>query len=322
MRLGCRYGPTSFFLERVVHWQHHSGLTGLPVGPEACGVPGTVFLKPVDVATVRVTDGYFRYTDDIVYFVTDQPAGDLLESLDELLAERGLRRGVDKTEVHQDPAAALEAIERRLFASLSNRLSSGSPFAMRAVKREFVHDVVEGMGNARDFRWYLRVFLNRGDPFAIRWLTADWSRFNVDPRVSADYMSRCGLTDSDVVGRAMEQLARPASNDMAGTDLHLLRAFREACMGADERRTFEQVANDPARPSQVRCWAWSAAAASAGFDVESAAEAAAEEVDPAIRRGIVLSLHGKSSRGRNWALREIARKHVETAPACAWALAA
>jgi hypothetical protein len=322
MRIGCRYGPTSFFLERVLHWQHHDGLTGIPVGPEACGVPGTVYLKPVDVAMLRSTDGYFRYTDDIVYFVAERTAGDLLATLDESLLERGLRRGVDKTEVHHDQAAALEAIERRLFASLSNGLSNRSPVVMRAVKREFMHDVVEEMGNARDFRWYIKVFSNRGDPFALRWLTADWKRFNVDPRVSADYISRCGLGDSEVVGRAVERLASVPSDEMASADLHLLRAFSQASMGTDERHTFERVANDPARPSQVRCWAWSAAAAAAGFNVEETAEAAVEEQDPAIRRGMVLSMHGKSGRGTPWALRDIARKHPETAPACAWALAA
>jgi hypothetical protein len=36
----------------------------------------------------------------------------------------------------------------------------------------------------------------------------------------------------------------------------------------------------------------------------------------------VLSLRGKTSRGRGWALRDIAQKHPETAPACIWALAA
>lgn len=322
MRMGCRYGPTAFFLERVLHWQRYSGLRGLPVGPESSHVPGTVFLKPVDVAMMRATDGYFRYTDDIVYFVADRRAGDLLDKLDENLAERGLRRGIDKTEVHHDPAAALEAIERRLFASLSNGLSSGSPLAMGAVKREFVHDVVEGLGNVRDFRWYIRVFLNRGDAFAMRWLTEDWTRFNIDPRVSADYMSRCGLADSEVVGRAIDMLGMPSNTEMAGVDLHLLRVFRQLSMGVEEMRTFERVANDVTRPSQVRCWAWSAASNSAGFDVEAAVEAAAEEGDPAIRRGIVLSMRGKSSRSRKWALRDIARKHPETAPACAWALAA
>jgi len=322
MRIGCRYGPTSFFLERVLHWQHHDGLTGIPVGPEACGVPGTVYLKPVDVAMLQSTDGYVRYTDDIVYFVAERTAGDLLATLDESLAERGLRRGVDKTEVHHDQAAALEAIERRLFASLANGLSNRSPVVMRAVKREFMHDVVEEMGNARDFRWYIKVFSNRGDPFALRWLTADWKRFNVDPRVSADYISRCGLGDSEVVGRAIEKLASVPSDEMAGADLHLLRAFSQASMGTDEGHTFERVANDPTRPSQVRCWAWSAAAAAAGFNVEATAEAAVEEPDPAIRRGMVLSMRGKSGRGTTWALRDIARKHPETAPACAWALVA
>jgi hypothetical protein len=322
MRMGCRYGPTAFFLERVLHWQHYSGLKGLPVGPDSSHIPGTAFLKPVDIAMQRATDGYYRYTDDIVYFVTDPAAGDLLATLDEGLAELGLRRGVDKTEVHHDPAAAREAIDRRLFASLSNGLSSGSPVAMRAVRREFVHDIVEGAGNVRDFRWYLRVFLNRGDPFAMRWLTEDWGRFNIDPRVSADYMSSCGFADSEVVGRALDKLTLPANAEMAGADLHLLRAFRQLSMGGDERRTFERVANDVARPAQVRCWAWSAASNSAGFDVEAAAEAAAEETDSAIRRGIVLSMRGKSSRSRNWALRDIARKHPETAPACAWTLAA
>jgi hypothetical protein len=322
MAIRCRYGPTSFFLERVLHWQIHDGLKGLPVGPEACGVPGTIFLRPVDLRLQGFTDGYFRYTDDIVYFVAAPSAGDLLNVMDEALDERGLVRGIDKTEVHDDPAMALEAIERRLFASLSNGLSNHSPLAMRALKRAFLHDVVEGMGNTRDFRWYIKVFANRGDPFALRWLTADWEHFNVDPRASADYIAKCGRSDSEVVGRAMEKLAMPATGEMAGADLHLLRIFSQTAMGVTERQTFERVANDATRPSQVRCWAWSAASAAAGFDAEAAAEAAVEERDPAIRRGIVVSLRGKSSRSRKWALRHIARKHPETAPACGWAVAA
>ncbi|HEV2033234.1 MAG TPA: hypothetical protein VGU71_03385 [Candidatus Dormibacteraeota bacterium] len=271
---------------------------------------------------IQLTDGYFRYTDDIVYFVNDPHVGDLLSVFDEALSERGLMRGVDKTEVHDDPLAAREAIERRLFASLSNGLSSRSPFAMRAVKREFIHDVVEGARIARDFRWYLRVFSNRGDPFAMRWLVDDWNRFNIDPRTSADYLSRCGLADPDVVGRALEKLAAHATNSMDGTDVHLLRVFSKTTMGADARKVFEAVAVHAGRAPEVRSWAWSAAAACDGFNAEDAAEAAAEEKDPAVRRGIVLTLRDRNSRSRNWALRDIARKHPETAPACAWALAA
>lgn len=318
----CRYGPTAFFLERVLYWQLHGGLKGLPVGPEACAIPGTIFLKRVDDEMIPVTDGYYRYTDDIVYFVNHPGLGDLLPVFDAALGERGLMRGVEKTEVHDDPIAAREAIERRLFASLSNGLSNGSPFAMRAVKREFINEVVEGAGNARDFRWYVRVFSNRGDPFAMHWLVEDWNRFNIDPRTSADYFSRCGLSDHDLVDRAIEKLGRVSTDSTAGTDVHLLRVFSRTSMGADERKVFESMAVDPGRAPEVRSWAWAAAAACSGFSADDAVEAAAEEKDPAVRRGTVLALRGKPSRIRNWALRDIARKYSETAPACTWALAA
>jgi len=320
--LRCRYGPTAFYLERILHWQQRQGLKGLPVGPEASHVPGTAFLKPVDVAMLPLTDGYFRYTDDIVYFVADPGLGDLLSTLDASLGERGLMRGMDKTEVHDDPIAAREAIDRRLFASLSNGLSSRSPLAMRAVKREFIRDVVEGQGNARDFRWYIQVFANRGDPFAVRWLVSDWDRFNIDPRKSSDYVASCGLDDPEVVGRAMERLSASNADTMSGTELHLLRVFSQVETGNDERRLFEKVAMDSSRPIDVRSWAWMAAASAAGFGAEAAAEAAVEESDPAIRRAIVLSLRGKTSRSRNWALKDVARKHPDAAVACAWALAA
>jgi hypothetical protein len=321
---GCRYAPARSFLERIMWWQDHCGLKGLPVGPEACGVAGAFYLRPVDAVLIPTTDGYFRYTDDIVYFTTTVANGEsMLDVLDDVLADLKLRRGIDKTEIHRDPQSACEAIERRLLASLSNGLTNVGVAVMPAVLDAFMREVLPDPGAAVPmFRWFLRTFTNRSDKSALQYVTRTWSLFNVDPKVSADYVGKCGLDDAEIVDSVMLKLEQPAANSTDGADLHLLRVLGGRPWGSDEGRVFERIAEDNRRRWPVRAWAWRARACAAGYRAQRATEAAMEEPDPNVRRAIILTLKGRPGRGTKWFLREFASRYPEHEPTVAWTLAA
>lgn len=320
----CEYGPACFFLERVMWWQDQCGLTGLPVGPEACGVAGAFYLLPADQILVPITDGYYRYTDDIIYFTGAAAGGDsMLDVVDDVLRDLKLQRGTDKTEIHDDPRTAREAIQRRLLASLSNELTNVGMAVMPAVRDAFIKDVLPNPGAAAPiFRWYLRTFTNRSDKSALQYVTSDWDLFNVDPRVSSKYVGECGLDEAQIVDRVLRKLEQPSTDGTDGTDLHLLRILCARAWGSDEGRVFEQIAEDGSRRWPVRAWAWRARAKSAGYSTERAAEAALDETNPHVRRAIMLTLKGRSGSSTKWFLRQIASRYPEHAPTVAWTMAA
>lgn len=323
--VGCDFGPASFLLEWLMRLQDRHRVVGLPVGAEACGILGTFFLHPVDSALQRFTDRYFRYTDDIVYFVPSGSPVNLLDVLDEALAKLGLVRGVEKTGIYEDPEEAREAVEKRLLASLSNAVSNRVPGNMVSVRRSWVREVLEAPDDRSTiamYRWFLTTFKNKRDPFALDVLTRDWTLFGRDPRVSSAYLAECGLDRQRFVDRAFEKLGRPAASETDAIDLHLLRVIGGRAWGAAEAALFRRVAADPERQPIIRAFAWRAGVRSHAHSEDEAMEAAVEEQNATVRRAATLTLPGKGARGRKFRLREIARRRPELEHTTEWLAAA
>src|SRR5207247_6500344 len=96
----AQYGPTSFFLERVMFWQDRGELQGLPVGPEACAIPGTAYLTPLDHVLRREAAGFYRCTGDVICF---SDRGDVLDKVDGSVEEIGLERSARMRDIDRDP---------------------------------------------------------------------------------------------------------------------------------------------------------------------------------------------------------------------------
>lgn len=314
------YGPTAFFLERVMWWQDHCGLEGLPVGPEACAIPGTAYLAPLDNVLRRFAAGFYRYTDDVIYFSNQ---GDLFEEIDAAVEELGLKRSIGKTDVYRDPDKAREAIRRRSLDYLGGVLDRLGKAGLRKVRAAFEDEILQAEKvDVTSYRWLLRALGNHGDAFAVAPLIASVDLMNIDPRTAAEYLRKAGRGSTAVVDRAVDVVASEKSLDTDALRVHLMKLISGTDCGRAGREACEAVAQSKDERSDVRGWAWTAMARSDGYSPDRAFEAALEERDEVVSRAGVLTLRGKDARSKKWLARDYVRRHPLNRPAAAWAGAA
>ncbi len=220
---GCDAEATAFFVDRVERWQRRDSVQGLPIGPEACGIPGTAFLIPVDRQVAAVTDGSYRFTDDMVLFpAAGNDHAAVLRTLDDALEPLHLSRSKDKTFVYEDRLEAIEAVDRILLAYLGSALGLWGGRALGKVRAAYTEVIEGGRLDPTYHRWFVRTFTHYRDPYALDIVALDQEVFDLDPRVSADYVEECGLDRQYIVDTVMDRL-RERDDMSAGARLHALR---------------------------------------------------------------------------------------------------
>ena len=316
----AQYGPTSFFLERVMFWQDRGELQGLPVGPEACAIPGTAYLTPLDHVLRREAAGFYRYTDDVIYFSN---RGDLFEKVDGIVEELGLERSARKTDIYRDPDQAREAIRRRSLDYLGGVLDRLGKAGLRKVRAAFEEQILQAETiDVTSYRWLLRTLGNHKDAFAVGSLLEKVEFMNIDPRTAAEYLRKAGLRFGGVVDRVVDVVRTESSADADALRVHLIKLVSGTDCGRAGLDVFEGVAEDNDARPDVRAWAWTAAKNCDGFDPDRAFEAAMEERDELVSRAGALTLRGKDVKSKKWLARDYARRHPVNRPAAAWAGAA
>lgn len=315
----CLYGPMSFFIERVLRWQDSCGLRGLPVGPEACGIPGTVYLAPLDEVLAEFSLAHYRYTDDTIYF---SAGGTLLREVDEALESLGLERSIDKTEEHYDPRSAREAIRKGLLDYLGRAVNIRPRVGLRRTAEAFEAEVVAAeKPDVRTKRWTLRTLGNHRDPAAVETLLRNRSVANLDPRATAAYLGDVATIRPELLDGAVAHIEEVGRLDlMAALRLHLLRLVSLHDAGEAAGRVCGAVAEDSLERPEVRAWAWQAAVAN-GYPITRALEAAMDEPDGLVSRGAVVTLRDRYLRGRGWLAREYGRRRPQYRPAGEYAAA-
>jgi hypothetical protein len=314
------YGPTAFFLERVMWWQDHCKLQGLPVGLEACGIPGTAYLAPLDGLLRELAVGFYRYTDDVIYFSN---RGALFDEVDALVESLGLQRSRRKTDVFSEPDKARDAIRRRSLDYLGVVLDVLGEEGLRKVRGAFEEEVAQAVNvDVTSYRWLLRTLGNHGDSFAADTLLNRIDLLNIDPRTAGEYLRKAGLKVEGAIDRVVEAIGSDCSEDTDALRVHLMKLASGTDCGRTGREVFETVAESTDEPPEVRAWAWMAAARSDGFAADRAFEAAMEERDELVSRAGVLTMRGKDVRSKKWLTNDYARRHPANRPAAAWAGAA
>jgi hypothetical protein len=314
------YGPTSFLLERVMWWQDHCGLQGLPVGPEACAIPGTAYLAPLDGLLRRVAANFYRYTDDVIYFSN---RGTLVEEVDAVLEDLGLQRSIGKTNAYTDPAEAREAIRRRSLDYLGGMLDRSGKAALRKIRAAFEEEVAHAAKvDVTSFRWLLRSLGNHNDAFAVDSLLSRVELMNLDPRTTAEYLGKAGWGVPDTMDRVIGSVASGRSDNTDALRVHLMKLASDKDAGTGGRRVFETLAENEEERSDVRAWGWKSAGQCGGFSADRAFDAAMEERDELVSRAAVLTLRGKDVKSKRWLTNEYARRHPINRPAAVWAGAA
>lgn len=122
---------------------------GLPVGPEASGLLGNLFLTDVDAALVHLVSGHVRYTDDSwVFLRTEDDWTPLVDQYESTAIALGLRLNLDKVAIHLKRDENLQdVIQNERIASMT---AAGSPYVGPEQAVEELEDQL-GAGDSIDW---------------------------------------------------------------------------------------------------------------------------------------------------------------------------
>lgn len=302
-KCGCLGHGSKVILKIFREWQLREELQGIPIGPEVSAVIGNFFLSPLD--NVLETNGlqHLRWSDDILTFgPTTSNCEHSIAVIDEVLSELRLTRSRAKTLRFDNVFDARNNVDDYLLTSLTELFKENEDGnATNAVRRAFDVQLVNNPKvDPRRFRWIIRTLLNKHDPYGCRSLARAPSLMNVDPILAGQYLGEVALSgkrlkDTGVVDAILRRLSAPAEDQFDGLDLHLLNAVRHRGFGDAEAKEFRSLATDVARRWPVRIYAWAAYIKSTQRYSELM-EAATEEKIPQLRRGMIASLKGQSTR--------------------------
>jgi hypothetical protein len=293
----CFTPAAAFIFNIYKKWQSRDALQGLPIGPEASGVLGNIFLRPIDSSLEAKGYEHLRWCDDILIFgPTISNCAGSLALIDKELSRLGVSRSIKKTHPFDNVSDARRNLSDYWLNSLSNVLHVGNDIGRAAVCHAYDSKI---KGNpeveTRRFRWILRTLKNKNDAYACASLGCDPSLMNVDPKESGEYLATVGLKDNICLNGIMDRLSKPAQDLFDALDLHLLRALKRRKFGQAEAKEFKRIATDPSRRWPVRVYGW-AAYVRTTQDYSDLMEAARAETVLPLRRGLVASLKGHPSR--------------------------
>lgn len=293
----CFTPAADFIFNIYKKWQSRDRLQGLPIGPEASGVLGNIFLRPIDTLLEAHRYEHLRWCDDILIFGrTISNCAGSIGLVDNELSKLGVSRSITKTHPFDNVSDARRNLSDYWLNSLSNVIHVDNDVGREAIRGAYDSKIkgnpeVEG----RRFRWVLRTLKNKNDPYACASLARDPSLMNVDPKESGEYMAMVGLRDSVCVNGIMDRISKPAQDLFDALNLHLLKALKGRRFGQAEAKEFKRIATDSSRRWPVRVYGW-AAYVKTTQDYLDLMEAARAETIPQLRRGMIASLKGHASR--------------------------
>lgn len=299
-------------------WCFTWGVDGVPIGPEASGVIGNVFLRPVDEALRRHKVAFSRYSDDYWLFLRTPAEQCSIEQLVQSELEvLGLSLNASKTK-YLARGDAFEHVSDSRIEGLRTLLREDSKLGLRRTKDLLEEALAEPLPKVHRIAFCLLVLASSQDPFGVSYAIRDISTLNFAPAQWGRYLSALnirGLVDSNWLA---EVATHKLSNESAAVQIHLLRAcsMRRVSKGYGER--LEELATSKDRQGvPVRCAAAEAWAKVDGWKAMKAADAVLNLGDGQLRRALTLSLRhgGVNGRGIEAALRRISSVVPECRPA-------
>lgn len=319
--IGCDRKRTIFLIQSILTWQDlNQQFHGLPVGPEASSVIGSLYLAPVDEAMQRATTWFYRYMDDMAYGLDSDHLLDLgYDVLDEALERCGVARSSDKSHCADNPLDAADLMRRRDLAYVEAYIQRMPGVRIEPIKEFFNTEVLNSRPvDLQGLHKCLSAFLSAMSAHAVDALLDDSGLFDADPRGCANYLvnfAHMGDVTATASSRAVLRTLPPASR------VHLLRV---ASRGMSNRRLGHELL-DLARGAHTtpeRIWSLWAYGRSTAYDLADLADAMVSEQNTEVRRAAVLTMQDHPGRGTRYVGRRLSRDSSDLLLSLDWATAA
>ena len=300
-------GEISRFLDGLDLWGMRDGV---PVGPEASGLLGNLYLLSLDDRLRATGLRFSRYADDYkVQLRGPRSFAPVISLVSDKLARLGLELHPNKTKHITTRAVAYATVHDRKLDVAKALLDADRAVGLTAVKEMFDIEASSGLPDSKRVKFSLGVLRNRGDNFAVKYAQNDPALMRTDPRAWGAYLAP--LYGSRRLDRhwMVEQAAATPTPQTAGVQIQLLLACSKAHAGQGRWEVLRRSGND-AVPDwiPVRCAAAEAWGRSKAWRAGTAAEAVLTVEDTQHRRALTLTLrHTHTGKARSQALRQLRR---------------
>ncbi len=320
--VGCDREAVRLVVQVLMRWQDRDHLSGIPIGQEACAVLGAFYLRDFDRAIAPLTTGFFRYSDDVIYFFKEDVLGDGgLSLVKGHLQDARLAMNEHKTRVFYDPAEAAEAIRRSLLDYVEDQFQDGGEGDQSVIQELFDEEIATNPHpDPVTYAWCLNRLM-RGRPANEHALATILNRpelMSLDPRITSEYLTKCACGNSDAISAMAARL--PLIKGEPGAALHTLRYLAASGVNQAQADAILGIAVDPSVLSPVRAWAMEAHAGSPRFNLGDLADCVDADTPELVRRGAVLALRRRPGhRGRRFVARQLASRFPDTRWSAMWA---
>lgn len=318
--LGCSDADVAAVVAYLRYWQEVWGVQGVPIGPEASGLLGNVFLVPADAQLHNLGVPFSRYTDDFRLWLpgpTWWPG--VRDAMLETFASLGLDANPTKTRHYETAHGARLQLLNNDLDTLRLILKVDGAVGLRMTRDLFDQECAKTKPDRRRLAFLLGVLRNRTDPHGLVAALDNPQLLQVDPRSWGRYFVRMhghGLLD---VEWALDIAISDLSPQTAAVSYRVLDAVRRRRVSRDLGRRLRDFAREPGRFVPVRSMAAEAWANSDDWKPGAAAEAAMAASDAQHRRALVLTLrHVEAGPTRDRALRRLRVVAPEVRPAVHW----
>jgi hypothetical protein len=319
---GCDRETVRCVVQTLMRWQDRDRLSGIPIGPEACAVLGAFYLREFDDMIAPLTTGYFRYSDDIIYFFKEGALTDAgLATVREWMLTVRLRMNEEKTRVFYSPEEAAEAIRRSLLDYVDSQFQGAQDDDLSVVRDLFDEEIADTPSpDAVTYAWCINRLMRPtiADEHALPSILERPELMSLDPRMTGQYLTRCARGNSDATSVMAARL--PAIKDDPAASLHTLRYLSASVLNKSQALVALDIANASDALPPVRVWALEAQSRSPKFDARLVPDLINEHTPQSVRRSAALSLrHLAGHRGRRFVARELAAKYPDIRWSAWWA---
>lgn len=321
LKLGADPFDVAAIRDYLLGWEELWGVHGVPVGPEASGLLGNVYLVSVDRALRGAGVRFSRYTDDYrLWLAGPDQWEDARDIVIAGVVALGLEVNPSKTRHMRTPHGVLGQLTNPDFEVLRKLLADDRHQGLAAVADAFDAEAAKPYPNPKRMGWLLRQFKVNHDAHAGTVAQQHPGLLQSAPTHWASYLKVLhghGLVDLDWL---LETATAPVTKETAAVAYHLMDVCTAKRVGASHGRKLRDFATAADRSwVPVRCAAAEAWARSDGWKPTQAAEAVLSLGDNQQRRALTLTVrHNPDGRQVAKALVKIRRTVPECRPAVKW----
>jgi hypothetical protein len=300
---------------------HLWGVCGIPIGPEASGLLGNIYLLPVDQALRTVDVEFSRYTDDYRLWLAGPASWSTAQdAVAEGLGALGLQANPGKTRHLRTPHGVLMKLANPDLDALKELLRSDPDGGLLATLDAFDEEVAKPVPDPKRLKFLLGVLRNRRSPYAISAVQNRVELLQADPKAWGSYlkiMHGHRLLDLDWL---LQAATAPVTKETAAAAYHLMGVVAVGHVGREHGQVLGEFATNNDRDwTPVRCAAAEAWSKSEDWKATKAAEVALAVGDVQQRRALALTMRrATQSPSLDKALTQLHRTVPECRPTVTW----